>query len=107
MGKKIFHVLIIIVSFLLTISINNCYANQNNSKTPPPPPPPPATSSAQNSSASNTAAQNNQDTNIADKLFDQAGYQYFQINKEIDSEKNYPKLFNIPDSNNDEDDNQG
>lgn len=93
--------LIIIAAVVLNITAGNCYAGNSN-----PPPPPPSATSTQDSSTSNTNAQNNQqDANIVDKLFDKAGYQYFEINKEIDSEKNYPKLFNIPEGNSDENDN--
>ena len=106
MVKKIFNTLIIVASILLIIPINNCYAaNSNGLKTAPLPPPPPATSPASTNSTTNnkTTTQNTQDANTIDKLFDQAGYQYFKINKEIDSEKNYPKLFKIPDGNGNED----
>ncbi len=100
MESKLLTRLIIIGYAFLIIIVNNCYAVQSN----PPPSVAPNTSpntTAPSSSANITITPSKQDITIANKLFEKAGYQYFQINKEDDLNTDHPEFFTIPSNNND------
>lgn len=103
MENKLLKRLIIIGYVFLVIIVGNCYAVQNNPPiTATNTPPPPTNTAPSSSSANTTITPNNQDITIANKLFKGAGYQYFQINKEDDSNKNHPEFFTIPNNTDDD-----
>jgi hypothetical protein len=102
MKNKLLTKLIIIGYVFLVITVGNCYAVQNNPSTTIVPNTPPPNTTTPSSSSNTTTTPNNQDITIANKLFEKAGYQYFQINNEDDSSKDHPEFFTIP-SNTDDD----
>ena len=107
MKNKLLLILTIIGYVFLVIIINDCNAVQNNLPTtsaPNTPPPPNTTAPPSSSSANTTTSPNNQDVTIANRLFKDSGYQHFQINQEVDLDKDHPEFFTIP-SNTDDDNN--